>query len=98
VHNPAAESTIDYGDESDIGDVFMDFDYSNIAADAAQGGGKSYADLQEALYDIIDSGMTPRHCGCKAQQQGRSCSEKSTTSPGSLFRTRRMILTGQKTS
>ncbi len=59
VHNPAAESTIDYGDESDIGDVFMDFDYSNIAADAAQGGGKSYADLQEALYEIVDSGVTP---------------------------------------
>jgi hypothetical protein len=72
VHDPAAESTIDYGDDSDIGDVFMDFDYSDIAADAAQGGGKSYADLQEALYDIVDSGVTPEIAVTKLNSRGEA--------------------------
>ncbi len=68
----AAESTIDYGDNSDIGDVFMDFDYSDNAADAAQGGGKSYAHLQEALYDIVDSGVTPDIAVAKLNSKGEA--------------------------
>ncbi len=35
------------------------FNSVNIAADAARGGGRNFKDIEDAIYDILDSGMDP---------------------------------------
>ncbi len=55
----AADEEAAASDSNDDDDFDFNFNYADIAADAARGGGQNFKDIEDAIYDILDSGMDP---------------------------------------
>ncbi len=70
-HNSATTVSEDKSSASEDNDhVDIDFDFPDIAADAAAGGGHNFRTIEEPVYDISDSRIVPDtaithmdHCG-----------------------------------
>ncbi len=54
-----AEEISSDSDSDDSDDFTFDFNYADVAAYAAKGGGKDLKPIEDAIYNIFDSGMDP---------------------------------------